>query len=114
MAAQEYVGSAACRGCHASQFESQAKSEHARDMIEAVKKAKLPKGCTIYSLRHSYASQSLLAGMNLKLLAENMGTSVRMLEVHYAKFIAASRRKLVEESAFRLGLRQTSNVAAIR
>jgi hypothetical protein len=42
--------------------------------------------------------------MNLKLLAENMGTSIRMLEVHYGKFIAASRQKLVEESAFKLGL----------
>ena len=90
------------------------KSEHARHMIEAVKKAKLPKGCTLYSLRHTYASQSLLAGMNLKLLAENMGTSIKMLEQHYVKFIAASRRELVEKSAFRLGLKSASNVTTIR
>ena len=49
-------------------------------------------------------SLSLLAGINLKLLTENMGTSIRMLEKHYAKFIAASRRQLVEESAFKVGL----------
>jgi integrase len=89
------------------------KSEHTRDMIEAVKRAKLPKGCTLYSLRHTYASQSLLAGMNIKLLAENMGTSVRMLELHYAKFIAASRRELVEKSTFRLGLKPSNNVTAL-
>jgi len=71
------------------------------------------KGCTVYSLRHTYCSQSLLAGMNIKLLAENMGTSVRMIEKHYGKFVAAARQKLVEESAFKLGLRP-NNVAAIR
>lgn len=80
------------------------KNHHVRPMQEAVKRAKLPKETTIYSLRHTHASQALLNGMNMKLLAENMGTSVRMLEQHYGKFIAASRRKLVEESSFKLGL----------
>jgi len=84
---------------------------HQRPMREAAKRAKLPTGATIYALRHTYASQSLLAGMNLKLLAENMGTSVRMLESNYAKFIAASRRKLVEESAFKLGLPRPKVIA---
>jgi len=50
--------------------------------------------------------------MNLNLLAENMGTSIRMLEVHYGKFIAGSRRKLIEESAFKLGLKP-GNVKAL-
>lgn len=89
------------------------KSHHTRDMIEAVKRAKLPKGCTIYSLRHTYASQSLLAGMNIKLLAENMGTSIRMIELHYGKFLAAARRKLVEESGFKLGLRLDRKIVAL-
>jgi integrase len=89
------------------------KSHHIRPMRKAVSKAKLPKDCTIYSLRHTYASQSILAGMNLKLLAENMGTSIRMLEDHYGKFIAASRRKLVEESAFKLGLEPSKKVVAL-
>jgi integrase len=80
------------------------KNHHIKLMKRAVKAAGLPTKCTIYSLRHTYASQSILAGMNLKLLAENMGTSIRMLEVHYGKFIAASRQKLVEQSAFKLGL----------
>lgn len=81
------------------------KSSHTRPMTDAVSKAKLPEDCTLYSLRHTYASQSILKNMNLKMLAENMGTSIRMLELHYGKFIAGSRRKLVEESAFKLGLK---------
>ena len=35
LAAQEYAGSTACRPCHASQFESQSKSEHARALRRA-------------------------------------------------------------------------------
>ena len=88
------------------------KNHHTRPMEEAVARAKVPEDCTIYALRHTHASQSILAGMNLKLLAENMGTSIRMLEIHYGKFIAASRRKLVEESAFKLGL-ERGNVEPI-
>ncbi len=55
-------------------------NQQLRPMREAVARAKLPKGCTMYSLRHTHASQCILAGMNLKMLAENMGTSIRMLE----------------------------------
>ena len=51
--------------------------------------------------------------MNIKLLAENMGTSVRMIEVHYAKILAALRRKLVERHAFKIGLK-SGNVTALR
>jgi integrase len=89
------------------------KSHHVRSMQAAVAKAKLPEDTTIYSLRHSHASQALLNGMNLQLLAENMGTSVAMIEKHYGKFLAASRRQLVEETGFKLGLRP-GNVAPLR
>lgn len=77
---------------------------HVRLMQEAAKRAKLPKDCTIYSLRHTHASQALLNKMNMQFLAENMGTSVRMIEQHYGKFLAQSRHQLVEESSLRLGL----------
>jgi hypothetical protein len=46
----------------------------------------------------------LVGGINMQLLAENMGTSVRMLEESYGKFTAASRRKLIEASVITLGL----------
>ena len=72
-------------------------------------KFQVPHGDTPDATRN----RSLLAGMNIKLLAENMGTSVRMLELHYAKFIAASRRELVEKSTFRLGLKPSNNVTAL-
>jgi integrase len=87
------------------------KNNHLRSMREAVAKAKLPKDCSIYALRHTHASQALLNGLNLKLLAENMGTSVLMIEKHYGRFLAASRRRLVEESGFKLGIEPGKVVA---
>jgi len=38
---------------------------------------------TLYSLRHTYATSRLEAGVNHYVLAQNMGTSVAMLEKHY-------------------------------
>jgi integrase len=86
-------------------------NHHIRPMQEVVERAKLPKDCTIYSLRHTCASQSIRAGMNLQLLAENLGTSIRMIEQHYGKFIAETRRELIEAGSFKLdGLDLGSNV----
>ena len=36
-----------------------------------------------YSFRHYYATQCLLTGISVYTLAENMGTSVAMIEKHY-------------------------------
>ncbi len=83
----------------------------ARALARAISKANtdatsvtLPSETCPYSLRHTHASQALANGMNLQLLAENMGTSVRMLEQNYGKFIQATRRTLMEASAPKLGL----------
>lgn len=44
---------------------------------------------SLYSLRHSYATMSLLAGhMDMHTLAKQMGTSIGMLEQHYSKMTA--------------------------
>lgn len=43
---------------------------------------------TLYSLRHTYATNELLAGTDIHTLAKQMGTSVLMLERHYSKMTA--------------------------
>jgi integrase len=43
---------------------------------------------TLYSLRHTYAIQALLLGTDIQTLAKQMGTSVRILELHYSKLTA--------------------------
>ncbi len=50
--------------------------------------------CSIYSLRHTYITKRLLAGVNIHLLARNCGTSVRQIEKNYDHVIP---RMKVEE-----------------
>jgi len=73
------------------------KSHHLRSMRAAVEKAKLPKECVYYSLRHYHISKALLSGMPMQVVAENTGTSVRMIEKHYGKFTRTDRRQMMNE-----------------
>ena len=51
---------------------------------------------TLYSLRHKYASDKLLKGVSIHLLAKQMGTSVQMIEQHYSHLIPRhSAHKLI-------------------
>ena len=43
---------------------------------------------TLYSLRHTYATQALANGIDIHTLAKQMGTSVGMIEKHYSKLTA--------------------------
>jgi integrase len=72
------------------------KSHQHRPMRAAVKAAGLPSETVFYSLRHYYISRALLAGMNAQVIAENCGTSVRMIEKHYGKFTRADRRRMLD------------------
>ena len=60
-----------------------------------------PEG-TFYALRHSYISRAIEAGMPLNVLAENCGTSVRMIEKTYAKVLANKRREFIASGSPRL------------
>lgn len=72
------------------------KSEHSRPFKAAVQKAKLPRDTVYYSLRHFYISKALIAGVNVQVVAENCGTSTRMIEAHYGKFMATDRRRMLD------------------
>ena len=51
-------------------------------------KSTMGTNCTLYSFRHTYATNELLAGTDIHTLAKQMGTSVLMLEKHYSKMTA--------------------------
>ena len=51
-------------------------------------KGQADKHRTLYSLRHTYATNELLSGTDIHTLAKQMGTSVLMLERHYSKLTA--------------------------
>jgi integrase len=55
-------------------------SHQVRPMKRALAAAKLDPTGTYYALRHSYISRAIEAGVPLNVVAENCGTSVRMIE----------------------------------
>ncbi|MEZ5586251.1 MAG: tyrosine-type recombinase/integrase [Sedimenticolaceae bacterium] len=67
------------------------------EMLAARKTAKLPGDTVLYSLRHYHISKALQAGVQTQVIAENCGTSVRMIEKHYGKFLAEDRRAMMNQ-----------------
>ncbi len=56
---------------------------------------------TLYSPRHTYATEELLAGTEIHTRSKQMGTSVRMLERHYSKLTATlAACRLVKNHVF--------------
>lgn len=70
--------------------------EASRAMREIRVLAKLPADTVLYSLRHTYITRALENGANMKLIADNCGTSIRMLEQHYWKAIQARRQEMLD------------------
>jgi len=66
-----------------------------RPVKEAVQNAKLPRDTVFYSLRHYHISKALIAGVPAQVIAENCGTSIKMIEQHYGKFLEVDRRGLL-------------------
>jgi integrase len=79
-----------------------AKAQHQYYFTEAVSKAKLDPATTFYALRHSHISHALKSSVPTQLLAENTGTSVKMIERHYGKFIKDDRRRMLAAGAMQL------------
>lgn len=71
-------------------------------MKRALTGAGLDSNGTFYALRHSYISRAIEAGVPLNIVAENCGTSVRMIETTYAKVLAGKRREFIARGAPRL------------
>lgn len=90
------------------------KNHHIRPMKAAAKAARLPAGTNAYALRHTYISLALKNGMNIKVLADSCGTSIRMIEEHYAKFLHADRRKMFNAAIPSFGFKDDGKVRAIR
>jgi integrase len=71
------------------------KNGYRRTLLAAKMAAKMPADFDLYAFRHYHISKALLAGIQAQVIAENCGTSVRMLEKHYAKFVGSDRRAMM-------------------
>jgi integrase len=73
---------------------------HRRPFIKAVAVAGLPDGATIYALRHTAITKTLLAGVPVRLVASSFDTSVNMLERTYSKNISSHGDELMRRVVF--------------
>jgi integrase len=78
------------------------RSDQTRPIKEALRLAGLPTEGSLYALRHTYVSMAIEGGIPLNLIAENCGTSVRMIEKTYSKILAENRREFIEQGAPKL------------
>jgi len=65
-------------------------------------RAGAPQGATLYSFRHSHISRWVETGESLKVIADNCGTSVAMIEQVYAKSLPSKVREMVQRTAPKL------------
>lgn len=64
---------------------------------DAAKKAKLPEGVCLYTLRHSFITAALLDGMSTLEVARLVGTSLPMIEKHYGHLAVSSAREKLSQ-----------------
>jgi len=75
------------------------RSDQTRPIKDALERAELPPNGSLYALRHTYVSHAIEGGVPLNVIADNCGTSVRMIEKTYAKILAEKRRDFIERGA---------------
>ena len=90
------------------------KSEQDRPMRAACLHARIaPIG--IHALRHTWASLSVMGGVPLLVVANNLGhADTRMVERHYGHLTASYMDEAVAEGAPRFGVVESGNVAAFK
>jgi integrase len=72
-----------------------AHSDYDELVRDAVKRADLPAGTVLYSLRHSWITESLMGGLSTLEAAKITGTSLPMIEKHYGHLaLSAARERL--------------------
>jgi integrase len=82
------------------------KSEQARPMRAACRRAGIVPPVSFHALRHSWASLSIMAGMPLMIVARNLGhADTRMVERHYGHLAQDFVTEAIREHGPRFGLR---------
>ena len=87
------------------------RKRYERHMNRAIKQARLDPATCFYSLRHSYISQQMKAGVPPQAIAENCGTSIKQIEDHYGHFAPSDKRELLARGAMKLELPETNVVS---
>jgi integrase len=91
------------------------KSHQTRPMREACVQAQITPLASFHTLRHTYASLSIMAGAPLLVIATNLGHSdTRMVEKHYGHLAADYVASEIRKAAPRFDLGPETNVIPLR
>ena len=89
-------------------------SHQGRPMREACARAKLDPPVGFHTLRHTWASLSIMAGVPLMVVAENLGhVDTRMVEKHYGHLAASYVADAIRAGAPRFGIVGETNVRGL-
>jgi integrase len=87
------------------------KSDQARPMREAVKRAKITPPISFHGLRHTWASHAVMNGVPLLVVAKNLGHSdTRMVEKHYGHLAPSYIADAIRAGAPRFGGKAAAGV----
>jgi integrase len=91
------------------------KSHQRRPMLEACRRARIKPAVGFHTLRHSYASHLVMAGVPLPVAARNLGhADTRMTEKHYAHLAPSYVSETIRRLAPAFGTVKKTNVRPIR
>ncbi len=91
------------------------RSYQQRPFREALKNAKITKDVNFHSLRHTHASQLAMQGVELLVIAQQLGHSdTRMVERHYAHLAPNYVAQRIRARFPTLGLNTKSNVTSLK
>lgn len=83
-------------------------------MADACERAKIDPPIGFHGLRHTWASHSVMNGMPLMLVAQNLGhVDTRMVEKHYGHFAPSLAADAIRANAPRFDMVEKSNVTQI-
>ena len=87
------------------------KSHQSRPLANACQNGKIDPAASFHSLRHTYASHLVMAGVPLIVVAQNLGHSdTRMVEKHYAHLTPSFSATAIRNSAPELGYSEPTTV----
>jgi integrase len=87
-------------------------SQQQSPMVTACKRARIA-GASFHTLRHTWASLAVMAGMPLMVVARNLGhVDTRMVEKHYGHLAPSFVADAIRAAAPRFG-KASSNVRAL-
>jgi len=90
-------------------------ADHGLPFKRAARAAGLPKGATIYALRHSSIARALLRGVPIAIVSRWHDTSPAIIEAHYGRFIKHHYDELVRGALLdTTPIRAPANVVALR